>query len=76
MLLLNVTEQWKQGMGKKEYIGTVLIHVINAFDCLPHELLTLFSQLTDSFCRPAHFWSVIFTTDVKGYKGGVTWYKI
>ena len=39
-LLLNMVEQWKQAMGKGEYVCAVLIYWSKAFDCLPHGLLT------------------------------------
>ena len=38
-VLANVTEQWKNAMDNGMLVGTILMDLSKAFDCLPHKLL-------------------------------------
>ncbi len=38
-VLVNVTEQWKLALDNYKIVGTILMDLIKAFDCLPHKLL-------------------------------------
>ena len=38
-VLFDVTEQWKMALDNNKYIGTVLMDLSKAFDCIPHALL-------------------------------------
>ncbi len=38
-VLFNVTEQWKLALDNDKIIGTILMDLNKAFDCLPHKLL-------------------------------------
>ncbi len=38
-VLVNVTEQWKLALNNDKIIGTILMDLSKAFDCLPHKQL-------------------------------------
>ncbi len=37
-VIMNVTEQWKNAMDNDQIVGTILMDLSKAFDCLPHQL--------------------------------------
>ena len=38
-VLLRILENWKKALDNKNYVGTVLMDLSKAFDCIPHDLL-------------------------------------
>ena len=38
-VLLKLTENWKKHLDNKKIVGTVLMDLSKAFDCIPHDLL-------------------------------------
>ena len=38
-VLLKLIENWKKSRDSKNFVGTVLINLFKAFDCIPHDLL-------------------------------------
>ena len=38
-ILVNLMEKWKWSLDNDEYVGTILMDLSNAFDCMPHKLL-------------------------------------
>ncbi len=38
-VLVNVTEQWKLALDNDKIVGTILMDLSKAFECLPHKLL-------------------------------------
>jgi hypothetical protein len=39
--LLPVIEDWKHALDNNEYLAAILMEILKAFDCLPHDLLLL-----------------------------------
>ena len=39
MVLLRLIENWKRSRDNKNYVGTVILDLAKAFDCIPHDLL-------------------------------------
>ena len=38
-VLLRLIESWKKSLDNKNFVGTVLMDLSKAFDCIPHDLL-------------------------------------
>ena len=38
-VLLRLTENWKKSRDNKNFVGTVLLDLSKAFECIPHDLL-------------------------------------
>ena len=38
-VLLRLTENWKKSLDNKNFVGTVLMDLSKAFDCIPHDLI-------------------------------------
>ena len=38
-VLTRLTENWKKHLENKKIVGTVLMNLSKAFDCIPHDLL-------------------------------------
>ena len=40
-VLMRLIENWKRGLDEYFQISTVLMDLLKAFDCIPHDLLTV-----------------------------------
>ena len=38
-MLIRLLENWKQSLDNQKFVGTVLMDLSKAFDCIPHDLL-------------------------------------
>ena len=40
-VLLRIIENWKLHLGNNKIVGAILMNLLTAFDCLPHELIII-----------------------------------